>query len=292
MKITKPLAGILAFLIVLFTMPLGHVAMILMEKGIGKDYLYHSAMLMGFVGFLFLIWGFFLKHETRASFAGLFAGLFIWTGWVEFAFVYYANRFDVAPLMVDGEVVTKPEYLIMPSSLPFLVIFLIYYFMGTKTGCTLFSWVQKKMNVKEIIEYKINNRNVALTTMMECIMLLWTFYIILLFAYDENFLGDRHPITYFIAFASLFCSVYLFRKLLKINNLGYAIRYALPVVIIFWNFVEILGRWDVMTEIWVEPFKHWVEILLLTIVFILLVVIGLIERKKSKIDSSSTLAIQ
>lgn len=32
MKLTSPWTGILSFLIVLFTMPLGHAAMILMEK--------------------------------------------------------------------------------------------------------------------------------------------------------------------------------------------------------------------------------------------------------------------
>ena len=29
------------------------------------------------------------------------------------SFMYYAHRFGVQPLIVDGEVVTKPEYLIM-----------------------------------------------------------------------------------------------------------------------------------------------------------------------------------
>ncbi len=50
---------------------------------------------------------------------GLFGGLLFWTGWIEFIYVYYAHRFGVQPLIIDGEVVTKPEYLIMPSSFGF-----------------------------------------------------------------------------------------------------------------------------------------------------------------------------
>ena len=37
MYIKKPFVGILAFVIVLLTMPLGHAAMIIMEKTFGRE---------------------------------------------------------------------------------------------------------------------------------------------------------------------------------------------------------------------------------------------------------------
>ncbi len=280
MKITKPFTGIIAFIIVLFTMPLGHAAMILMEKGFGHEYIYQAALILGFLGLVLLIWGVTSSKENKATFLGLFGGLFIWTGWVEFAFVYYANRYGVEPLMKAGEVVTKPEYLIMPSSVGFWAVFMIYYFFGTKSGCSFFNWSQSKMNVKNINELKPTKRNTAISTFLELTLLLWTFYLVLLFAYDDNFLGDRHPVTYFIAFASLLWSLFLFKKLLKINNMAYAIRYSIPTVIIFWNFVEILGRWDMFKEIWVEPQHYWLEMLLIAISFTILIVFTLFSKKK------------
>ncbi len=237
MKITKPFTGIIAFIIVLFTMPLGHAAMILMEKGFGHEYIYPAALILGFLGLVLLIWGVISSKEDKATFLGLFGGLFIWTGWVEFAFVYYANRYGVEPLMEAGEVVTKPEYLIMPSSVGFWAVFMIYYFFGTKSGCSFFNWFQSKMNLKNINELKPTKRNTAISTFLELTLLLWTFYLVLLFAYDENFLGDRHFITYIIAFGSLLWSLLLLKKLFKINNMAYAIRYSIPKVIILWNFV-------------------------------------------------------
>lgn len=280
MKIHKPFVGILAFLIVLFTMPLGHAVMILMEKGFGHEYVYIAAGAMGFVGLFLLIAGLISANETKATFFGLFSGLFIWTGWVEFSFVYFANRFGVEPLMVNGEVVTKPEYLIMPSSLPFWAIFVMYYFFGSKTGCTFFNWFQKKLKVTKIVEFKPVNRKIALSTMMELTMLLWTFYLVLLFAYDDLFFGDRHLFTYFVAFGSLFWSLYLFTKLLKISKLDYAIRYAIPTVIIFWNFVEILGRWNFFKEIWVEPQEYWLEMTLILDIFLLLLAVSFFGKKR------------
>ncbi len=107
-----------------------------------------------------------------------------------------------------------------------------------------------------------------MTTFMELNVLQWTCYMVLLFAYDTEFLGDRHPVTMLIAFGSLAWSIYLFIRLLKIKKLAYAIRYAIPTVIIFWTFVEILGRWDMLTEIWVEPSHYWLEMTMMAVAFL------------------------
>ena len=216
----KPLIGILAFLIVLLTMPLGHAAMIIMEKSFGHEYLYHAAIILGIVGFILVVWGVIINKETKSTFFGLFGGLFIWTGWIEFAYVYYANRFHVAPLMENGEVVTKPEYLIMPSSIGFWAILMMFYFLGSKSGCKFFNWFQKKLKVHNAVKLQALSHNFAMTTMMELIALLWTFYLVLLFVYDSNFLGDRHSVAYIIAFGSLLWSGYLFIILVTISFIG------------------------------------------------------------------------
>jgi hypothetical protein len=277
----KSLTGVFAFLIVLATMPLGHSVMILMEHFFGHAYVYHAAVLMGLAGTGLLVWGSISSHETRASFLGLFAGLLIWTGWIEFSFVYYANRYQIPPLMENGEVVTKPEYLLMPSSVGFLAVMLLFYLFNSRTGCTFFTWIQRVAGVKNRLAYvPVESKNVAMVTAIELIMLLWTFYLVLLFAYDQTFLGDRHPITYVIAFGSLFWSLYLFRKLARIRKMGYAIRYAIPTVIIFWNFVEIMGRWEILHEIWVEPLRYWPEVLAMVAVLALLTGVALVEQRK------------
>ncbi len=117
--IRKPFIGIIAFIIVLFTMPLGHALMIVMEKTLGHRFVFEAALILGLLGVITLFLGMISKKSLTATLLGLFGGLFVWTGWVEFAFVYYAHRFGVPPLMENGEIVTKPEYLIMPSSIGF-----------------------------------------------------------------------------------------------------------------------------------------------------------------------------
>ncbi len=282
MNIKKPFVGIIAFMIVLMTMPLGHALMIVMENIFGHSHIYLAAMILGFFGLILLIWGMIVKKQLGATLLGLFGGLFVWTGWVEFAFVYFANRFNVAPLMEAGEVITKPEYLIMPSSIGFWAIFILYYFFGTKTGCTFFTWFQKRLGIVNPKQLQPAVRNVAITTFMELNMILWTFYLMLLFLYDKQFIGDDSFVMHIVAYGSLLWSLYLFMKLIKKTQMSYAIRYAIPTVIIFWNFVEILGRWGLFKEIWVHPFEYALEMILFVLVIIILLVIVFLEQKKAK----------
>lgn len=283
MKLTSPWTGILSFLIVLFTMPLGHAAMILMEKLLGHELLYNAAFFLGLLGIIWLFAGIFSKKELSATFAGLFGGLFVWIGWIEFSYVYFANRYDVQPLIENGEIVTKAEYLIMPSSIGFWAIIMLFYIFSTRSKCILFNWIQQKLHYSDgKRELQPIIRNTAMTTFMELNMLMWTCYLVLLFVYDNNFLGDHHPVTAFIAFGSLAWSLYLFTRLLKIKQLSYAIRYAIPTVVIFWNFVEIMGRWNLLNEIWIEPSHYWIEMTAMCIAFFILFIFLLMKRNNKR----------
>ena len=275
--------GFSAFMIVLFTMPLGHAVMIIMEKTLGETYLTPAAFLVGLAGLVLAIWGFYMKKETPATFAGLFGGLLVWTGWIEFTFVYYAHRYNVAPLIENGEIVTKPEYLILMSSVGFWAIITLFYIFSARTGCIFYSWIQKKLGIdKKNESLHTIVRNNSLTTFMETNMLLWTSYLVLMFAYDNALLGDRHPVTACIAFGSLAWSAYLFAKLVKIQKIGYAIRYAIPVVIIFWTFVEILGRWNLFQEIWIEPMKYRTEMIVMFVTMVLFSLFLFRTKKQTK----------
>ena len=95
------LTGITSFLIVLFTMPLGHALMIFMEHVLSSTALHYAAFTMGAVGLVMVIIGVFAKGDTRQTLWGLFGGLLFWTGWVEFIYVYYAHHAFLLRLLGD-----------------------------------------------------------------------------------------------------------------------------------------------------------------------------------------------
>lgn len=64
--------AIASFLMVLFTMPLGHALMIIMEHVMNETVLHYSAFAMGAVGMVMVIIGVFAQGDTRQTLWGLF----------------------------------------------------------------------------------------------------------------------------------------------------------------------------------------------------------------------------
>ena len=173
--------------------------MIIMEHLMSETVLHYSAFVMGAVGMAMVIVGVFAKGDTRQTLWGFFGGLLFWTGWVEFLFMYFANRFGTQPELdpVTGEIVTRPEYLILPASFGFWMMIMVMYLFSTKNGCNFINWWQRLLfrGKKNDIAARPMTRHTSIVTFMELMMLLWTSYLLLMFCYDDVFLGENHPVT-------------------------------------------------------------------------------------------------
>ena len=135
--------AIASFLLVLFTMPLGHALMMIMEKTMTPEALHYSAFFMGLVGLLIVIAGVFVKGDTKQTLFGLIGGLLFWTGWVEFLFQYYATRWGTQPEFENGEIVTKPEYLILPATFGMWMMVMTLYIFSTLKSATIIQYTIK-----------------------------------------------------------------------------------------------------------------------------------------------------
>lgn len=275
---------IASFVLVLFTMPLGHALMILMEKFMDPVAVHYAGFSMGFVGLIMVIVGVFVKGDTRQTLWGLIGGLLFWTGWVEFLFLYYARRYGVPPEIEHGVVVTKPEYLIMPASFGLWMMVMTMYIFSTRNGCDFITWIQEKLfgKHKNKIVVQPMTHHTSIITFMELNMILWAFYLLLMFCYDKNFLGDHHPVTYLIGIGCFIGSLFMFRRQLHIAAWGANIRMAVATVIVFWTPVEILGRINFFKEFWVHPQEYGFLLLCILGAFILLLVYMWLKGAKKK----------
>ncbi|MBL7982548.1 MAG: hypothetical protein JNL52_12150 [Flavobacteriales bacterium] len=278
------LTGALAFVIVLLFMPIGHALMVLIEQVLGSSKMV-GAGLMGTLGAALLVVGVRAQGRTlRATLLGLLSGILVWTGWVEFSFVWIAEKHGVAPHIQDDEVATRPEYLVMVSSLGLLASMLLY-FLFTHTRCGFFVWFQQRLGLRAHASprgVQAAPRPLAITTFIETVMIIWAFYLLLLLAYDPQLAGDQHPLTWLVAFGSLAWSAWLMARLLCIQAFDHAVRYAVPTVVIFWNFIEVAGRWGLFKEIWVHPLEHWVENGLIALALLLFVGRYVVDHARSK----------
>ena len=263
-----PWIGLLAFGIVFVVQALGHTVMIVMEDvWPGPDYVYQSAFAMGAVGAVLLFLGMRNPREVAATWYGFWAGTLLWTGWIEFSFVWSANFLGVPDLMdpqVAGAIATKAEYLVMMSSIGVMGATLAYFLLNKETKCNFFLWFQRNLGLKTGRPSSGHERNFAAITALETIYVIWFFYLLLLFIYDENILGDRHPVTYGLFFLNVVWAVYLFQRLMKFWKVTTAIRYGIPTAIVTWNAVELAGRWHLFTEFWEHPQDFALEMGLLT----------------------------
>lgn len=268
--------AIASFLFVLFMMPLGHALMIIMEHTMSESALHYSAFAMGAVGMIMVIIGVFANGDTRQTLWGLFGGLLFWTGWVEFLFMYFANRFGTQPQLdpVTGEIVTRPEYLIMPASFGFWMMIMILYIFSTRNGCNFINWWQNRIlgNKKSIVAARPMTRHASIVTFMELMMILWASYLLLMFCYDNEFLGDHHPVTLLVGTGCLIGSFFIFKKQLHLRSWGANIRMAIATVIVFWTPVEILGRMNLLQEIWIAPAQHKTEMTIILLAFVALAI--------------------
>lgn len=277
--------SIASFLLVLCTMPLGHAMMIIMENTMTPAAVHCSAFCIGLAGLLLVIGGVFVKGDTRQTVCGLIGGLLFWTGWVEFLFQYYATRWGTQPEMENGEVVTRPEYLILPASFGMWMMVMMLYIFSTKNGCNFINWWQRMIlrSHKNEIAARPMAHHTSIVTFMELNMILWASYLLLMFCYDKNFLGDRHPITSIVAAGCLLGSIFIFRKQLKLSSWGANIRMAIATVIVFWVPIEVLGRLNFFHEFWVEPEKYATQIFSILVAFVVLMVYIMMAARKKKV---------
>lgn len=257
-------------------MPLGHALMIVMEHLLTSASVNYSALAMAIIGVLIVFYGRKAGSDTLRTVAGLAGGLLFWTGAVEFCYIYHANRFGVEPLIEDGKIVTKPEYLIMPSSIGFFIMFMMFYLTSVPTACPFLNFFSRKRE-------GIVKRNSAVVTFMELNMIMWGSYLLLLLCYDDHILGDHHPVTLLVAVGSLVGSVFMFVDLLKCSDWGYSLRQAIATVIVFWTFVEVMGRRNFLKEIWVEPFAHVAEMIWIVAIFVSVTIMAIFISRRKKI---------
>ncbi len=240
------MTGIKAFLTILFLMPLGHAAMALMNKHLPGSWLYAGAWALFLAGFLLIVLTRFIKSAGWQSFLGAFSGVFMWTGVVEYGFIYGAEQLGVGEL--NG---SKGEYRLLTHTWSLVLLLSIYLLFHESVRCNFFVWLRRKLKLLRGPAVHGKVENYGPRTAFEMISVLWFFYVVMLLLYDENIFGVHHPATYLFLLLSLAGSVWLLYRLVRIADMGHALRYAIPTVIIFWNAIEILIKWKIFSEPWI-----------------------------------------
>ena len=258
-----PFVGLFALLLIFLLQALGHTHMVLLEEYFPGNSLYVAALVEGLLGAILVLIGAKIGTEVWGTWLGFLGGVNLWNGWTEFAFVYYATRYAVPALFEQGIKATKPEYLIMPSSLGIVLSLGMYFLLNRETRCNAFRWLHRHAGLSTGEPTPGYKRNFSIITSTEYVSIGWFFYMVLLLLYDPKLLGTRHPVTYASFFVFLIWGLFLADRLLRYTRATAALRYAIPTAAIWWTLIELLGRWRLLKEIWLEPGKYKLEMALI-----------------------------
>jgi hypothetical protein len=276
-----PVPALLAVMIVFIWQGLGHTIMVLMEKWFASE-VFLAAFVIGSIGAV-MVWVGRNKPENAATLLGFIGGSLIWLAWIEFSFVYVAQHLGIPGQMV-GAKITKPEYLIMPSSIGVLFASLLFFFSNRETRCNAFMWLHRNLGLKPGEKSSAQGRNVAALVAMETIYVTWFCYLYLLLIYDDSVFGIHHWFTYVSAGFFLVWTLYLVQRLWWFQRMAPALRYAIPTAIIGWNVVEILEKWGTITEFWIHPEKYTRELSLIGACLVITIVLAILSPARRKVE--------
>lgn len=252
--------AVVSIAVTLVAMPLTHILARALKDGTSGVEQFYAGMGMGAVGLLMVIVGVFVKGDARQTLLGLFGGMFYWMGAIDFLFMYYANRFGTQAQFdpVTGEIVSRPEYLLLPATFGFWAMTMMLYLFCTRNGCNFLNWWQRLFfgKHKKEIAARPMTRHTSIVAFMEVVTMLWTCYLLLMFCYDERFIGDHSPVTLLVGMGGFIGSLFMFARLLRYPAWGMSLRYGYATVIIFWIGVEVFDRIHVLEGLWAAPLEH------------------------------------
>lgn len=203
---------------------------------------------------VFLIWlTSRLKSDAAQSILGIFGGNLLWTGAVEYGLTLASRSLGVGKAVgvVDGQLVAVyGEYVLLKHTWGAIALVLAYLLFLESSRCPVFLWWRKRVPTMRgpIVSGPIHNYGPR--SAFQYVTTVWFFYLLLLWAYDEQVFGVFSLATQGILFAAVAGSLYCVWKLHHQPGWGPAVRYAVGAMIVVWTPVEILGKWGVMRQPW------------------------------------------
>ncbi|MCC7293737.1 MAG: hypothetical protein IT449_16895 [Phycisphaerales bacterium] len=204
-------------------------------------------------GFALLLISRRVRSDALQTIMGVFAGLSIWTGGVEYGLVIASRSLGIAKSVApyDGRIVgCFGEYVLLKHTWGILVVVCAYLLFLESNRCPVFVWFRRRLPLMRGAVACGRVENYAPRVAFEYVTITWTFYVLLLWAYDPLVFGVRGMLTHALFFGSFGVTGWLVVKLCRQRGHGPALRYAIGVGIVAWTPVEIAAKWRLFEQPW------------------------------------------
>ena len=259
--------GVIAFITVLFVMPLAHAVTVIALKMPQSTHL--PIVVVVLIAAIILIYVTkYIQSPAWETFIGMLAGVLLWAGLVEIGVKLGAQALDIA------------ERKAMEFSLAILIPLFIYLVFNENLKCNLFISLRKGLQLtrRKLPDISIDHWGPRVAIKM--FLMIWVGHMILFFGYDEDVFGPQSLYCKMVFVLCLLGGSYLFYRLTKAQEMDYAFRYAMPTVIVLWSCVELLVKWKITSEPWITLNPLFMGIVTIAFIAILLFIVRAERRKK------------
>ncbi len=261
------MTGVKAFFTVLLIMPLGHALTVLALKAPPQGQIFIACA--GILAATILIYlTKYIASPAWETFAGMVSGVILWASLVEIG------------VKLGAQAIFVEEKKVVELSLAIIIPLLLYLAFNEQIRCNFFISLRKALHLTrgELPEIAIDNWGPRAAFKMFAII--WIGHVALFFAYDNDFFG---PQGLFCKLFFLFClvsGIYLFYRLTRAQEMGFAFRYAMPTVIVLWSCIETLVKWKIFSEPWITLNPVFLTLVVLTFAGVLVVIKYTASEKK------------
>jgi hypothetical protein len=262
------MVGLKAFLVVLLVMPLGHACTVIALRLPPQGQIAVTIICVMLAAVVMYI-SRFIKSSAWDTFCGLIAGTLLWAGLVEIW------------VKLGAKAIGAEEQKVMELTLAIIIPLILYFLFNENTRCNLFISLRKGLHTQKGAVREIPIENWGPRTAFKMFTLIWMGHVVLFFAYDPDFFGTQSLFCKIFFISCLIGGTYLFYRLTKAEEMGFAYRYAIPTVVVIWSCIETLAKWKILSEPWITLNPAF--LILVVVVFVLtIVLIRRAEKAKAK----------
>jgi hypothetical protein len=253
-----PAFAALCIIATLAAMPVGHSLVRLLEE-ISDPWLWgYANVAVGLLGFA-CVWVGLRQRELQACVLGFIGANLMFTGFFEFTFALFAEVFAVEPLRspTSGNVLLTPGLQINEASVFILLPLFLLFYANRQVRCTMIVWLRRKLRLDTGPPTEPSrDRPYARIVASETLFVIWMIYAASLVTMDPRVLGPTHWFSMVVYGWFFIWPLYLVTRIIKLKVKGAIFRYAIPVGVLFWAWVETLASMDVVYEYYLHPLEY------------------------------------
>ena len=261
--------GIKAFLTVLLVMPLGHACTVLaLRLPTGGQVAVIIACVTAAAIVMYITK--YMQSSAWSTFLGLIAGTLLWAGLVEIG------------VKIGVKAIGAEEQKAMELTLAIIIPLSLYLLFNENIRCNFFIALRKSLHAVKGPVTDIPVENWGPRTAFKMFTMIWFGHIALFFAYDTDFFGPQSTACKIFFISCLLGGTYLFYRLTKAEEMGFAFRYAIPTVVVLWSCIETLAKWKILSEPWITLNPVFMAVVVVVFAGALFLIVRA-ERIKKKI---------